>query len=239
MGDNGIQDIKDKLADARLRVSVIICTFNEAKNLPHVLPKIPEWVDEIVLVDGYSTDNTVEVARTLHPEIHILYQPGKGKGDALRYGIEQASSEIIVTIDGDASMDPEEISKFVEPLLSGYDFVKGSRFLRGGGTSDMPVHRVLGNRVFTIMTNLLYSTRYSDLAYGYNAFHKSAFKGIQLTSDGFEIETELHIKAAKAGLKVKEVPSFESERLSGKGALRSLPDGWRILKTILRERFRG
>lgn len=103
----------------------------------------------------------------------------------------------------------------------------------------MPVHRVFGNRAFTILTNLLYSTRYSDLAYGYNAFHKSAFKGIQLTSDGFEIETELNIKAAKAGLKIKEVSSFERKRLSGKGALRSLPDGWRILKTIVRERFRG
>ncbi len=236
---SAMQDVEHRLSELRLRVSVIICTLNEAKNLPYVLPKIPEWVDEILLVDGHSTDNTVEVARTLYPEIHICYQPGKGKGDAIRYGIEQASGEIIITIDGDGSMDPEEIPKFVEPLLSGYDFVKGSRFLRGGGTSDMPVHRVLGNRVFTVLTNLLYSTRYSDLAYGYNAFHKRAFKGIQLTSDGFEIETELNIKAAKAGLKVKEVPSFESERLSGKGALRSLPDGWRILKTILRERFRG
>ena len=239
MDDVSTQGIRDRLVDSQLRVSVIICTFNEAKNLPHVVPKIPEWVDEIVVVDGYSTDNTVEVARTLCPEIRIFYQPGKGKGDALRYGIEQASGEIIVTIDGDASTDPEEIPKFVEPLLSGYDFVKGSRFLRGGGSSDMPAYRVFGNRVFTILTNLLYSTTYTDLAYGYNAFRKSAFKGIQLTSDGFEIETELHIKAAKAGLKVKEVPSFESKRLSGKGALRSLPDGWRILKTILRERFRG
>jgi hypothetical protein len=99
----------------------------------------------------------------------------------------------------------------------------------------MPLHRVVGNRLFTILTNLLFSTKYSDLAYGYIAFRKSAFNGIKLTSDGFEIETELNIKAAKAGLEIKEVPSFEKKRLSGEGKLCSLPDGWRILKTILKE----
>lgn len=239
MGDNRIQDVKDKLADSRLRVSVIICTFNEAKNLPYVLPKIPDWVDQVILVDGHSTDNTVEVARKLRPDIRVLYQLGKGKGDALRYGIQQAGGEIVVTLDADGSTDPEEIPKFIDPLLNGYDFAKGSRFLEGGGTLDMPRHRIFGNRVFTILTNLLYSTRYSDLAYGYNAFRKSALKGIQLSSDGFEIETELNIKVAKAGLKVKEVPSFERKRISGRENLRSFQDGWRILRTILKERFCG
>lgn len=239
MGNNRIQRVKDKLAERHLGVSVVICTFNEGRNLPHVLPEIPEWVDEIVLVDGYSTDNTVEIAKMLRPDIRILCRLRKGKGDALRHGIEQASGEIIVTIDGDGSMDPGEIPKFIEPLLDGYDFAKGSRFLEGGGTSDMPIHRVFGNRAFTILTNLLYSAEYSDLAYGYNAFRKSALNAIQLTSDGFEIETELNVRAAKVGLKVKEVPSFERKRLSGKGRLRSLPDGWRILRAIVKERFRG
>ena len=71
---------------ARLKITVLICTLNEEGGLPHVLPKIPTWVDEVLLVDGYSTDNTVEVAVQLHPDIRVLYQPGKGKGDALRYG---------------------------------------------------------------------------------------------------------------------------------------------------------
>jgi glycosyltransferase involved in cell wall biosynthesis len=224
--------------EARPRVSVIICTRNEAENLPLVLPGVQNGVDEVLLVDAHSQDGTEEAARKLCPDIRIVYQPGKGKGDALRYGFEQATGDIIVTLDADGSMDPKEISSFVTPLMDGYDFVKGSRFIKGGGTSDMPRHRIIGNRFFVILTNMLYSTRYTDLAYGYNSVKKSALKAITLTSDGFEIETELNIKAAKAGLKVKEVPSIEAKRLSGKGGLRSLPDGWRILQTILRERFR-
>jgi glycosyltransferase involved in cell wall biosynthesis len=223
---------------ARQRVSAIICTRNEAGNLPLVLPGVQNGVDEILLVDAHSQDGTEEVARKLCPHIRIVYQPGKGKGDALRYGFEQATGDIIVTLDADGSMDPKEISSFVTPLMDGYDFVKGSRFLKGGGTADMPRHRIIGNRFFVILTNMLYSTGYTDLAYGYNAVKKSALKAITLTSDGFEIETELNIKAAKAGLKIKEVPSVEAKRLSGKGGLRSLPDGWRILRTIFRERFR-
>jgi glycosyltransferase involved in cell wall biosynthesis len=132
MVDNRIRGVKDRLAESRLRISVIICVLNEAENLPYVLPRIPDWVDEVILVDGHSTDNTVEVAKKLRPNIKVLFQPGKGKGDAIKYGVQQASGEIIVAIDGDASMDPEKMSKFVEPLLSGSDFVKGSRFLRGG-----------------------------------------------------------------------------------------------------------
>jgi len=81
------------------KVSVIVCTLNEANNLPYVLPKIPEWVDEIILVDGHSTDDTVEVAKKLCPNIRIFYQPGKGKGDALKYGIKHATGDIIVTLD--------------------------------------------------------------------------------------------------------------------------------------------
>ena len=82
-------------------VSVIICTLNEEANLPHVLPKIPDWVDEILLVDAHSEDATVEIAKQLCPRIRVLYQTGKGKGDALKLGINEAKGEIIVTIDAD------------------------------------------------------------------------------------------------------------------------------------------
>jgi glycosyltransferase involved in cell wall biosynthesis len=221
------------------KIAVIIPTRNEEGNLPHVLPKIPATMDEILLVDGYSTDNTVELAKKLCPEIRVIYQDGKGKGNALRAGITNANGDIIVTIDADGSMDPEQIPAFIAPLLAGYDYVKGSRFLPGGGTLDMPWLRRLGNKIFTVLVNLLHGTRYTDLCYGYNAFWKKAFRQVRLNSDGFEIETEMHIKAAKARLKVTEVPSFERVRLDGKGNLRTLKDGWRIFRTILLEKVRG
>lgn len=218
-------------------ISVVICTFNEEKNLSHVLPKIPEWVDEIILVDGHSNDKTVDVAKKLSPKIRILYQLGKGKGDALRYGIKNAKGDMVVSLDADGSMRPEEILYFIEPLFKGYDFVKGTRFKEGGGTLDMQKHRIFANRFFAKLSNLLHRTNYTDVTYGYNAFRKQCLEKIKLRGNGFEIETEMAIKAKKAGLKIIEVSSYEDLRLDGEAKLRSLRDGWRILRTILKECF--
>jgi glycosyltransferase involved in cell wall biosynthesis len=93
------------------KTTVLICTLNEEKNLPHVLPRIPQWVDEVLLIDGHSTDQTVEVAKKLRQDIRVLYQPGKGKGDALKYGIQHASGDIIITLDADGATDPCEIQQ--------------------------------------------------------------------------------------------------------------------------------
>lgn len=219
------------------KITVVIPALNEAYNLPHVLPRIPSIVDEVLLVDGHSTDNTTIVAKKLLPNIRLVQQDGKGKGNALICGIREATGDIIVTLDADGSMDPEEIPRFIQPLLKGYDFVKGSRFLRGGGTTDMERHRVFGNWIFVTLVNILYKGNYSDLCYGYNAFRQKSLAGVDIASDGFEIETEINIKVLRAGLKVAEVPSFEKTRINGTSNLRSFKDGWRILKTILRCRF--
>jgi glycosyltransferase involved in cell wall biosynthesis len=218
-------------------VSVVIPTLNEEKNLPHVLPRIPEWVQEVVLVDGHSTDGTIEVARTLRPDIRIVMQKGRGKGDALRTGFAAATGDIIVMLDADGSTDPAEILAFVGALLAGADFAKGSRFLQGGGTADMPLHRQLGNWGLVTLVRLLFRGRYSDLCYGYNAFWAHVVPLLELDADGFEIETLMNIRALRAGLKIAEIPSFEAERIHGTGHLRTIPDGWRVLKTILKERF--
>ena len=226
-------------SSAPLRVTVVVPTRNEAENLPHVLPRIPSWVDEIILVDGHSTDNTVEVARQLIPDIQVVMQTGKGKGNALRAGFAAATGDIIVMIDADGSTDPEEMGMFVRYLRSGADFVKGSRFLQGAGTSDMTGLRMWGNKGLTMLVNLLFGGRYSDLCYGYNAFWRDVLPVLQLDADGFEIETLMNIRALRAHLNVIEVHSFEADRIHGQSNLRTFPDGWRVLKTIIRERFRG
>jgi glycosyltransferase involved in cell wall biosynthesis len=217
------------------QVSVIVPALNEAENLPHVLPRIPSWVHEVILVDGHSTDNTVEVARMLWPTIRVVTQQGRGKGAALRSGFAAATSDIIVMLDADGSTDPMEIPAFIGALLSGADFVKGSRFLQGGGTADMSLHRRFGNGVFVRLVQALFGGRYSDLCYGYSAFWTGVVPLLQLNGDGFEIETMMNVRALQAGLKVAEVPSFEAERVFGEGRLRTIPDGWRVLKTIWRE----
>src|SRR6185436_15745954 len=143
--------------------------LNEARNLEYVLPRIPDWVDEVLLIDGNSTDDTVEVARSLCPKIRIVQQQGRGKGAALRTGFAAATGEIIVMLDADGSTDPAEIPVFVGALLSGADFAKGSRFLQGGGSTDMTTLRRFGNWGFSVLANVLFRTRFSDITYGYNA----------------------------------------------------------------------
>ena len=216
-------------------VSVIIPAKNEADNLEHVLPRIPDWVHEVILVDGHSTDKTIAVARYLLSSIRIVQQRGRGKGDALRAGFAAATGDIIVMLDADGSTDPAEIPSFVEALVAGADFVKGSRFTAGGGTADMSHLRRFGNWGFTTLVKVLFGGSFSDLCYGYNAFWRRTLPQLALDGDGFEIETIMNVRALRAGLNVVEVPSFEAERIHGVSNLRTFPDGWRVLKAIGRE----
>src|ERR1700694_1634 len=117
-------------------ISVIIPTRNEAQNLHYVLPYIPAIVSEVILVDGHSTDDTIDVAQQLLPTIRILKQKGIGKGDALRIGIAASQGDIIVLLDADGSADPNDIPHFVKALMSGHDFAKGSPLLTGGGRQE-------------------------------------------------------------------------------------------------------
>jgi glycosyltransferase involved in cell wall biosynthesis len=218
-------------------VSVVVPAKNEARNLAHVLASIPPWVDEVVLVDGFSVDDTVAEAQRLMPDVRIISQRGRGKGDALREGFTVAKGDIIVTLDADGSTDGGEIPRFVSALVAGADFVKGSRFANGGGSDDITMTRRLGNRILSGLVNLLFGTRYTDLCYGYNAFWAQHVPALDLDCDGFEVETVMHIRAAKAGLRVHEVPSHEHPRVHGQSNLRVVGDGWRIAKVITRERF--
>jgi glycosyltransferase involved in cell wall biosynthesis len=221
------------------RVSIVIPTLNEARNLPHVFAKLPAWIHEIVLVDGNSTDGTTEVARELFPDVRIVGQSGRGKGNALRCGFEACTGDIIVMLDADGSADPAEIDAFVDALCGGADFAKGSRFVEGGGSSDITVIRRLGNWFFSSLVNLLYRTRYSDLCYGYNAFWRRCLPAINVDCEGFEVETLINIRVARAGLRIVEVPSFEQDRIHGESNLRTFRDGFRVLRTIFRELPRG
>ena len=221
-----------------VRVSVVVPTMNEAANLPHVFARLPSGLHEVILVDGHSTDDTIAVARMLRPDIRVVLQSGKGKGDALACGFAAARGDIIVMLDADGSTDPAEMPRFVEALLDGADFAKGSRFMSGAGSADITPLRRLGNRVLNGTVNVLFGTRYTDLCYGYNAFWARCLPHMNVTCSGFEVETLINVRIAKAGLRVTEVPSFEAERLHGESKLHVVRDGRRVLTTIIRERFR-
>lgn len=241
MAEQALTNTHSSVADFRRfpSVSVVIPAMNEARNLSHVFASIPAWVDEIVLVDGHSTDDTVAEARRICPEVKIVSQEGCGKGDALQVGFAACTGEIIVMMDADGSTDGAEIPRFVGALITGADFAKGSRFASGGSSDDITFERQLGNRILSTLVNVLFRTRYTDLCYGYNAFWARHLPKLELDCDGFEVETVMNVRAARAGLQIQEIPSHEHSRLHGMSNLHVARDGWRIIKVIIRERLYG
>ena len=218
------------------RVSLVIPTLNEAQNLPHVFARLPlHEVFEVIVVDGHSVDDTQAVARELHPATRIVLQDGVGKGDALACGFAAARGDIIVMLDADGSTDPAEIPAYLDALFDGADVAKGSRFLPEAGSEDITGVRALGNRCLTGIVNLLFGTRYTDLCYGYNAFWSEILPTLDVSCNGFEVETLINVRIAKAGMKVTEVASVERERIHGVSNLHVVRDGSRVLRTIVSE----
>lgn len=220
------------------RISVVIPAKNEARNIGWVVARLPVSVEELILVDGRSTDRTVQVVRSIRPDVIVVHDDEPGKGAALRRGFEAATGDYVVMIDADGSMDPLEIPRMIEALDAGADLVKGSRFLPDGGTADMSPVRYLGNQVLLALSNRLFGTEQTDLCYGFAAFRRASVAALDLTAVGFEIETQLFLRAIRSGLLVMEAPSFEAPRRTGASNLRTFRDGWRVLRTIMTERRR-
>ncbi|MGA8113761.1 MAG: glycosyltransferase family 2 protein [Actinocatenispora sp.] len=232
------------------RVSIVVPVRNEARNLEVVLPQLPD-VHQIIVVDGHSVDDTIEVARRYRPDAEILTQTRQGKGNALACGFARVTGDAIVMFDGDDSADPAEISSFVKALVAGCDFAKGSRFTAEGGSEDITPLRRLGNAGLNFITNKLMRTQFTDLCYGYNAFWTDMLGVLNLPpvdlppeagrqwGDGFEIEALINCRIAAAGGRITEVSSFERDRLHGGSNLATFPDGMRVLRVILAEYARA
>jgi glycosyltransferase involved in cell wall biosynthesis len=222
-----------------LTVSLVIPVKNEARNIGWVLEQVADEVNEVILVDGNSTDATLITARSCRPDIKIVMQEGLGKGCALRAGFLASTGDIIVMMDADGSMAPQEIRHYLHFLNNGYDFVKGSRFIAGGGSLDITAFRRLGNRFLLEVFNHLYDGDLTDLCYGFVAFHRRYLETMALSATGFEIEAEMVVRAMQAGLRIAEVPSLELPRRAGKSNLRSIRDGTRVLRTVVRDHRSG
>jgi glycosyltransferase involved in cell wall biosynthesis len=216
-------------------VTLVIPALNEADGLRSILPRVPHVVSQLIVVDGGSTDATVEAALECRPDALVIQQTGRGKGDALKCGIAAARGEIIVTMDGDGSMSPEDSPLFIESLLSGADFVKGSRSLPRAGSDDFTLLRRLGNSALTRVGNMVFGSAYTDLTYGFNAYWRPTIQHLGCLADGFEFEIQAALRAASVGMRTSEVPTYEPARVGGESKLNPLTDGMAILRIIVSE----
>jgi hypothetical protein len=234
------------LPEACPPVSVVIPTFDEAKNLPHVFALLSPNLHEAAVVDGRSL-NTIESAQQLRPDVRILRQNGRGKGNAMACGFAAVTGDVVVRLDADGSADLREIPAFVDALEAGADSAKGTRFTHGDCSEDVTPTRAWGNRWLNHAVNLLFGTHFTNLCYGY-AFSTHCLsvlelaagrrgRGGRLWGEGFETETIINTRAAKAALAIAQVPSFDSRRRQGQSNLSTWPDGSSVLRALLVERL--
>ena len=204
------------------KVTIIIPTYNEEKNIREVIGGVKPYCDEILVVDAKrSKDKTAEIAKSLGAK--LIKDNGKGHGAAKRIGIKEAKHNIIVFFDADGSHDPKDIPKIVKHLINnGYDLVLGSR-MRGGsdelhGTWSNFVRNV-GAGIIQLAINYRFNVRLTDSENGFRAIKKNVALNLRLNADDFDIEEEMVIKALKKGYKVGEIPTHEHERKHGASKL--------------------
>lgn len=220
-----------------MKVSLIIPTKNEAGAIGRLLKEVPKnIVDEIIVIDGHSTDNTAAEAKAqlrLGGDKFVL-QKKKGFGAALLQGFKKSHGDVIIIMDGDGSQNPKDISKFIRKIEHGYTYVMGSRYGRGARSDDDTVIRLIGNRTLTFIANLIHGTNVSDSLYLFIAIRRRDLEKLHLSSLGIEICVEILIKAHRAGLKFAEIPVIERARYAGESKVNAFWSGLSILKMILR-----
>jgi glycosyltransferase involved in cell wall biosynthesis len=204
------------------QVSLIIPTLNEAANIDWVLDRVPIVVTEILVVDGRSTDDTVQRALEHDERVVVVLEQRHGKGAALLAGFAAATGDIMVAIDADGSMDPAETELFVAALMRGYDFVKGSRIAVGGDSDDFSVTRRIGSAMLTWAANRIYGLRWSDMCYGYFAFWADVLPELDMSWE--------RLTSRDLAIEVGEISSTPGRRGNGDGHVWTVPygDGFEI-----------
>jgi dolichol-phosphate mannosyltransferase len=215
-----------------VRVTCIIPTLNEAPTIAEVIQHSASVVDHIIVVDGHSTDATRQLARDTNAEVLVIAQ--RGKGAALCAAFRAVNADIYVTIDGDGTYDPREMEALLAPIRAGQaDMVVGSRFLGKRERGAISPINTFGNHLFNLLVNRFFGHTMTDTQSGYRAIARNVLAHLTLSSVGFEIETELTMKALRAGFRVHEVPITYRKRHGTPPKLRAVRDGIRILRTIL------
>ncbi len=218
------------------QVTVVIPCLNEEEGIQKVLSRIPEFVDEVIVVDNDSTDGTARIAQEMGAR--VIHENVRGYGRAYKTGLLHAQGDIVVTLDGDHSYPVDSLSYLIESLLrSQVGFVSASRFPIQNPDA-MALKNLLGNKCLSLMMSLLYFRRVRDSQSGMWIFYKDALTRMNLESDGMAFSEEIKIEALRnRDIGFKEIPINYSNR-DGEIKLRPWRDGWNNLLFLFKKRFR-
>jgi len=222
------------------KISIVLPVKNEAIGLSGLIESLLPYGEEIIVVDGHSTDNTKEIVKK-HPQARFVLDNGRGKGDGLRVGIREAKHEIIVFIDADGSHDPTDIPDLVKPILEGSsDMVIGSRAKGGSDEFKMDIEnliRQVGSDFATTIVNYRWKTDLTDIQNGFRALKTSVARDLNLNANDFDIEEEMVMKALRKKYIISEIKSHEYARQWDVSKLKT-SKSWKFIYRILIEVIR-
>lgn len=219
-----------------MTVTLIAATLNELEAAKVVLPRIDRSiVDEIIVVDGGSTDGTVEFCES--QGYTVFRQSERGYGSAMREAAERAKGDLIIEFPPDGNSLPEKVPDVVRKLKEGYDLVIASRYAPGARSDDDDLLTGIGNWGFTFVTNLLFWSSYTDVLVGFRGYRKSTLEKVHMTAPGLEWSIQMPIQFRKKRLRTADVPAIEPARIGGVRKMRPFRTGLRILRTLIKERF--
>ena len=219
-------------------VTVVIPTKNEGEGLAQILNQVRPYADEVMVIDGHSTDNT----RSICEKQRVAYSldHGKGRGDGVRLGMEKAQYDVVVLFDADGSHESRDIPRFIAPIKSGKaDMVIGSRRLGGSYDLNMDFAGILrsgGSDFLAYLVNKRFGTKLSDVLYSFRSVRKSSALKMGLTANDFGIEQEMVVKCLKKGFSLVEIPSREKARGWGQSKLKTVM-GVKFIFNLIKELY--
>ena len=218
-----------------MTTSVIIPTKNEVIGVKEILTKIDRaWAEEWFLIDGNSTDGTIQEAENLGFE--VIQQTGKGLSNAYREGVNHASGENILFFSPDGNAEPNDIPKLIKKMSDeNCDIVQISRFGKKGVSEDDTVITAFGNRMFTFLVNVFFGGKLTDSLFGFKIIKKDVFINLNLDGEFLTLEQQMSIKSCKYNLKIAEIDGREPKRIGGEAKMKPLETGYALSKQIIKE----